>query len=496
MKNEIEAARSLPTWVVWTLAAAALRLVAAMALPLLPEEAYHWCYADRLDFGYYDHPPMIAWMIAGGRLLFGDTVLGVRLLPLLASVGTTAAVGWVSHRLHGGAAARWTVLLVSIEPAMVMGSSFGFPDAPLLLFWSLSLVFLVMALESDRGEWWLAVGAAGGAALLSKYTAAFLPAAVLLYLLLSPRDRGWLLRPWPYLGALVALIVFSPVIVWNSTHDWASFRFQGSERMHDMGAPHLRGALVFLAGQWGGILPFVLPLAVASVRIGMRRRSSEDLLLLCLSLPMIGFFFVIGCTRSTHVFWSLPSYLALTVLMGRAVAEGESRVVRLYRPLWRWILGVTAAGFLGGAVLAVHPVPWLPALEGVYDWDAIAAHARDLRSSLGEDPFILGVGKRYGCPSQLAFHLHSVRGVHAKNLLGHDGLQFAYWADPGALVGKNAVVVAESAWSPVLDQTLRSVFTRVEEEGRWAVHAGKKPEGYVFYIARGFHPEAVSPNRP
>ena len=63
-------------WVLWTLAAAAVRVVAAFVVPVLPEEAYHWCYARHPSLSYYDHPPMIAWMIALGRLLFGDTAHG------------------------------------------------------------------------------------------------------------------------------------------------------------------------------------------------------------------------------------------------------------------------------------------------------------------------------------------------------------------------------------------------------------------------------------
>jgi len=89
-----------------------------------------------------------------------------------------------------------------------LGSSFGFPDASLLLFWTLGLAFVVQAFQSGKGAWWLAAGAALGAGMLSKYTAVFLGASLTLYLLVTPKDRHWLKTPWPYLGAVVALIVF------------------------------------------------------------------------------------------------------------------------------------------------------------------------------------------------------------------------------------------------------------------------------------------------
>jgi hypothetical protein len=89
-------------------------------------------------------------------------------------------------------------------------------------------------LETGRGEWWLAVGAAVGAALLSKYTGLFFGAAILIWLVSVPDLRRWLVSPWPYLGGAVALALFSPVILWNADHHWVSFLKQmGRARIED-----------------------------------------------------------------------------------------------------------------------------------------------------------------------------------------------------------------------------------------------------------------------
>ena len=478
------------SWVVWALAGSAFRIAAAGIVPALPEEAYHWCYTNHLSVGYYDHPPMIAWMIALGRAVFGDTALGIRAIPALGSIGTTLALGSLSCRLHGNDAARWTVLLFAVTPAAFVGSAFGFPDAPLLLFWSLSMLFFGKALESPRKGWWLAAGAAWGAALLSKYTACFLAASILLYLVASPRDRRWLKTPWPYLAALLGILVFSPVIYWNATHDWASFRFQAVHRFEEMEGPRPSGAGKFLLGQWGALLPLTLPLAVAAAAQAIRRRSAEDLFLLCLGLPMLLFFLLIGFTRATHVFWPLPAYLAVTILMGETAARGSGRVARFYRAGRAGILGFSAAAILAAAVHVTHPLPGIPAMRGVYDWDAIAERTRTLRSTLPADSFVLAVGKRYLCAAQLAFHLHDAGEIQAKNLLGEDGLQFAYWARPEALRQHDAVVVADAAWSPDVEVLLRKRFDSIERCGDWTVlqRPGPKQERYVFYIAKGYSP--------
>ncbi len=470
------------------LVAALLRAAVAIVVPVLPEEAYHWCYARHPAMSYYDHPPMIAWMIALGRLIFGDSSIGIRFIPWVVSIGTTWSIGWLSLRLHGPRAALWSVSLLAIQPVTIVGSSFGFPDAPLLFFWSLSMVFLVNALQSGRGVWWLAAGGALGGALLSKYTACFLGGSVLLYLFIGPRERRWLSTPWPYLGLVVALLCFSPVLYWNGTHDWASFRFQGEDRFQGMGAPRVSSAASFLAAQWGAVVPLVLPLAVSSVLLGLRRRDPDTLLLLCLSLPMLLFFFVIGWTRSTHVLWTLPAYLALTVLMGNALARGQDRCAAAYRSGWRAVAGVSLVAFLAASVHAVHPFGWLPALHDVYGWASITERTRELRSDLGSDRFVLGVGRRYLCAAQLAFHLREPDGVHAKNLLGGDGLQFAYWSSPETVRGRDAVIVAEADWSCGLESLLAASFREVSPAGEWTVTAGSKPQRYRFFVGREYRP--------
>ena len=115
-----------------------------------------------------------------------------------------------------------------------VGTMIVTPDSPLLVTSSLLLLCLAKVQESGRGIWWLAVGAAAGAALLSKYTALFFGPAILIWLVGVPKLRRWLLSPWLYLGGLVALALFAPVVLWNADHHWVSFLKQfGRARIED-----------------------------------------------------------------------------------------------------------------------------------------------------------------------------------------------------------------------------------------------------------------------
>jgi len=209
----------------------ALRLVAAAWTPLTFDEAYYWLWSKHLAGGYYDHPPMVALVIRAGTIIAGDTELGVRLVSVLLALPMSYWIFRTASILFGGIrVAASAALLINVTLIAAVGTMIVTPDAPLLVTSSLVLFCLAKLLESERGLWWLAVGAAVGMALLSKYTALFFGPAILIWVLVTPRQRRWLVTAWPYLGGLVAAALFLPVILWNADHQWVSFLKQVTGR--------------------------------------------------------------------------------------------------------------------------------------------------------------------------------------------------------------------------------------------------------------------------
>ena len=151
-----------------------VRLLAGALVPLTEDEAYYRLWSMRPAFGYFDHPPMIAWWIWLGRAIAGDTPLGVRLIPTLATAATSVVTFDLARRLGlrdraASQAAIWlnATLLVGIAGGLAV------PDVPNALFWVVALRCAMRATHDD-GRWWLAAGAAAGLACLSKYSALFL----------------------------------------------------------------------------------------------------------------------------------------------------------------------------------------------------------------------------------------------------------------------------------------------------------------------------------
>src|SRR6185312_9151201 len=118
-------------------------------------------------------------------------------------------------------------------PYYVVSGFLIMPDAPLMAAWAGTLFFLERVFFGGSRRAWLGVGICMGLGLISKYTIALLAPAILLFMLLDRRSRDWLRDPWLYAGAILALAIFSPVIVWNAEHEWVSFLFQSARRVEE-----------------------------------------------------------------------------------------------------------------------------------------------------------------------------------------------------------------------------------------------------------------------
>ncbi|CAL75324.1 putative glycosyl transferase [Bradyrhizobium sp. ORS 278] len=260
-----------------------MRIVYADALDLRTDEAYYWTWSKELQLCFLDHPPMIAWFVRFGTALFGDTNLGVRFGGIVAMAASQLLLADIVRRVtHDARAVILAVLLP--EAALYYGLLMAkvAPDIAAIPF-ALAMVWaLVRLTESDDGRWWLAAGLFGGLALLSKFTVVMLLPAVAAFLLVPAWRGRWLASPYPWCGALIALAVFSPVLIWNAQHDWASFRFQfvRATAPRDFSVRTLGDYLGLQFGQVGFVLfPVTLTALTLTAWRGFRAREPVAILL-------------------------------------------------------------------------------------------------------------------------------------------------------------------------------------------------------------------------
>src|SRR5437879_13790086 len=80
-------------------------------LELVPDEAYYWLWSKHLAASYRDKGPAIAWIIALGTRMFGDSVFGIRFFAVLFSPGSSWLLFGLARRLHDQRSGPWRPLV-------------------------------------------------------------------------------------------------------------------------------------------------------------------------------------------------------------------------------------------------------------------------------------------------------------------------------------------------------------------------------------------------
>jgi 4-amino-4-deoxy-L-arabinose transferase-like glycosyltransferase len=345
------------------------RVAFASSLGLGVDESYTVATARHLALSYFDHPPAAWWVTwAARRLMDTESPLALRLPFILLFALSTWLLFSLTALLFGEWAGFWAAATLNLAPVIAWTTgSWILPDGPLdaALLGGASCV--ARALFRDRATaplWWLAAGACGGLALLSKLHGAFLFLGVGLFLITSAPHRRWLVSVWPYAGLLLALAMFLPVLVWNQQHGWASFAFQAG-RVH-LHAFDPWGPLVALAGQALFLLPWVwLPLVICFLAALWRGPKDQCcFLLVCLAIGPIAVFTVVAFSGvRTLPHWSAPGYLMLFPLLGAEIAP---RLACGQRQVRHWLAAsATSVAIILAAVMALTRLPWPPiALPG------------------------------------------------------------------------------------------------------------------------------------
>jgi 4-amino-4-deoxy-L-arabinose transferase-like glycosyltransferase len=394
--NHSAAARRWRGVVALIAALTVMRLVYAGVLDLRTDEAYYWTWSKESALSFLDHPPMIAWFIRFGTAIFGDTPLGVRFGGIVAMLVTQLLLADIVRRVtHNVRAVVLAVLLP--EAALYYGLLMAkvAPDTALIPFAMAMLWSLVRLNESSDGRWWLAAGLFAGLALLSKFTAIMLVPAVLAFALVPDWRRRWLLSPYPWLAALLAVAVFSPVLIWNERHDWASFRFQAVRATtdHDFS---WRTLGEFVGLQFGLVGFVLLPVVLSGVALtawrGYRRREPVAILLSTAVLVPFGYFCWKSLTLRVGDTWPMflwpAGFAAVAINIARLPFEGWPAWMVRSTISWARISVIAGIAFVVGVFFYYVAAPWnligrTDPVGGEAGYEQVAARAQDQLQKTG-----------------------------------------------------------------------------------------------------------------
>lgn len=466
---------------------------------LYPEEAYYWNYAVHLDIGYLDHPPMVAWLIHLGTALFGDGEFGVRIPLLLCSLATGFFVYRLTTLLFDSRAGCTALLLVQVLPFFFLTGFMITPDAPLTACWAGALYFLAQALLRERAAAWLGLGVCLGLGMLSKYTIALLGPATLVFITLDAASRRWWRHPAPYVGVLISVAIFSPVIIWNARHEWASFAFQSADRVAEVrrfSTHELLASILALLTPIGAVLvwnalrgPRELP------RDGSRLRLFERLY----TLVPLSVFLVFSLTHRVKLNWTGPVWLAVIPAVAAGLVALASEPASLLRRAWLGTVGVLVFAYV--AFLA-HLSFGLPGIGYAKDmalmpvgWSEMARALEAQRAAVpvpaGGRVMLVGLDKNF-IASQAAFY-HSrpreaVRETTGTHLFGRPALMYEFWFPPREQQGATLLLVGfERRRLDSLDVRKQCAPLGVIEE-HWVERNGRRICSYFTRVAENYRP--------
>ncbi|KAF1079235.1 MAG: hypothetical protein GQF41_4431 [Candidatus Rifleibacterium amylolyticum] len=448
------------------------RLFISQYLDLTPDETYYWELARQIDWSYYDHPPMVAWLISLLRLIPGDTQLHIRIL----TIAGTAFAGWVLFAigrdcLNNVRAGFWAAFMLNFTPA---GMALGFittPDTPLAIFWSLGIYAFLKALNDKRDRWWIVTGIALGCGALSKYNMILFVPGVAIAILTFKRYRHLVTTRRYWLMVLLAALGTVPILYWNSQHDWISFKFQLDSRLAGNTRSLAHNLGEFIGGQLGTIgltLWPVLWFAAITTAISSYKRDDEKRFFLAwLTLPAMVFFTYTAMKSKIEANWPQIAYLSTMLLAAEWLCEPGKGRRRIY-----WVLGPSAALAVIAVTQTLTLALPLPANADIslrlHGWRQMGEFIKQIDNETGNKLLFAGQGATL---TTLAAYYGGLPSSRIAEIVSYGN--FKVWLKDKQLpAGSDMIFVDDNRHSEAMNWATR--FGSHEARSYDIHHAGKK----------------------
>ena len=412
-----------------------IRFIFTGIMEIMPQDAYYDFYGQHLDLSYYDHPPMIAYLLRFFTSLFGKKVFVLKLADTTVTLFTVISFYQLSKKFLSEHKSRIaTALLLSTFMISIL-SLISAPDVPLMLCWTLSLNFLHEAIWKRKNIYWVWAGILTGLSFDSKYTALFLIIGLIGFLMIVKPYRKLLISRWFFLYLFCFAITILPVVIWNMQNGYASFKFQSEGRAKE----GLHIDPVGFVGVIGHQSAILLPILLFSFfyfayrlckKYGFRfaRIPADQLFLLCFFIPLFVGFFMISFIYWVKLNWMMPAYIT-----------GIIWVSRYWNKKWvRYQLIFSLILHLALAVEIIFYVVPIRSDDTWFGWSALAGKVETLRKKY-PDAFIFSLDD-YKTASVLNFYLNEM--VYSNNVTGQRALQYDFiGTDLKNLNGKDAIYI-------------------------------------------------------
>jgi hypothetical protein len=310
------------------------------------DELYYIACSQHLDFGYVDHPPLIAFLARFWIGIFGDSLFSIRFLPAVGGATIVYLTGLMARDFGGKTTAVIAACLsVIIAPVILSTDNLFTTNVFDQLFWVLSIFLIIKILKYDKPKYWMAVGLMVGLGLLNKHSMVFLIIGLGMGLLLTSR-RKYFRNKYLWIGAGLALLIFSPNLIWQVKYGWPTIEFLREAEINRIIAGSF---LDFLKQIILSFHPLTLPIwggGIFFLLFSKKGKRYRPLGILFVSIMAIFTF------QKSKDYYLAPAFPMMWA-SGAVLLESLIRKVKLLRPAIAGIL------ILGGAALAPLSIPIL-----------------------------------------------------------------------------------------------------------------------------------------
>ncbi|WP_173238322.1 glycosyltransferase family 39 protein [Legionella antarctica] len=458
---------------------------------LLVEEAYYWNYAQHLDFSYLDHPPMVALLIKFSTSVFGTNEFSVRITSLMCWL-LTAFFSYKLTHLINRKAAIYALMLLAILPFFFIQSLVITPDLPLLVCWSASLYCLYRSLILNEAYYWYLTGIWLGLGMLSKYTIVLLGLATLYYVITVPTARLWLKRKEPYVCALIAGILFTPVIYWNATHQWASFLFQSKRRFASTSSIdlHYLLALIFIFITPLGVLGLWRLLKKNTLDTSCNMINAKRYLRIFILVPL-GFFALFSLNHEINLNWIGPLFLALIPWLALLIANNSRNHSIWLGAAFSLLLCYSCAFML--ATFNSSRLVQEKLFIKVVAWESLIRKfhhiAEQVEVQTKKTPIFIPLDN-FPISSELAFYQSKflAKGsvlksypIASSHIFGIESLMYRYWSKDIELAGKPVILISKELWRFALPEIKKQAIEQSTLKKIWSKGQGQGVRNIPFY---------------
>lgn len=452
-----------------------LHLLTSSGYGYFRDELYYLACADRLAWGYVDHPPFSVAALAFFKAIFGDSLLALRFLPGLLGAATIVLVGLMVLRLGGRLWALVLALTATLfTPVFLALNHFYSMNSWEIFFWTLATWLLIELIEAPTNRRWAVLGLVLGLGLLNKISVLWWGAGLAVALVLTPL-RAQLRTRGPWLCAALAGLIFAPHVLWQVGNGWPTREFIANATQNKMQAS---SPLDFLLGQLDMMTTSLLLWLVGLLFVLFHPAVARFRALAWIYLTVFAILAFAGASRSVYL---APAYTWLFAAGGVAFERLDAGRRRFLRPAF--LIFLVALGLLVTPLaLPILPIEkYLPLARAMgeapsteerhelgrlgqffadmHGWPEIVGQVAAVHAALPpEDKAVAAIfapnygvagavdhfGQRYGLP---------------KAISGHNN----YWLwGPGGWDGKVLIVIGGK------EAKLRELFDRVEKAGRTA----------------------------